>query len=77
MKVHPQDEQLLMLDALAIYEQSEARLDLWPAAVAKLKKRALNPTVPAVVHYNLAHLHAMRPRLPQTRQLWNQLASEK
>lgn len=76
LQTHSENKQLLMLDALAIYEQSEAGLDLWPAAVSKLEKLASQSGVPLTVHYNLAQLLAMRPRLPQARQLWNQLAND-
>ena len=42
----PEDLSLQGLEALALYEQSEVGLDLWPTAVAKLEKLVASPEAP-------------------------------
>jgi tetratricopeptide (TPR) repeat protein len=68
----PEDWQVKMLDALALYEQSEADIDLWPAAVKKLE--AFPEDMPPAWRYNLARLLELRPRPQEAQVQWNLLA---
>ncbi|BCX80818.1 hypothetical protein MIT9_P0394 [Methylomarinovum caldicuralii] len=72
LKLAPDDWQAQMLDALALYEQSDADIDLWPAAVKRLETRT---DMPPAWRYNLARLLDMRPRNSDADQHWNQLAA--
>lgn len=71
LKIAPDDWQVQMLDALALYEQSEAGIDLWPAAVKKLETFA--GEMPPPWRYNLARLLELRPRLQEAQDHWNRL----
>lgn len=71
----PDDLQVRGLDALALYEQSDAGLDLWPTAVAALEKLANQPDAPPEVVFNTARLLEIRPRVDQARAYWNRLAA--
>ncbi|MGH8535814.1 MAG: tetratricopeptide repeat protein [Gammaproteobacteria bacterium] len=62
------------LEALALYESSDAGLDLWPTAVARLEKLAADPDAPAALVFNLARLLSLRPRTAEARSHWNRLA---
>ncbi len=68
----PEDWQVKMLDALALYEQSEADIDLWPAAVKKLE--TFPGDAPPAWRYNLARLLELRPRPQEAQVHWNLLA---
>jgi hypothetical protein len=72
----PEDAQLQMLDALALYEQSDSGLDLWPAALAKLEKLAASQNVAPEVLFNLARLTSVRPRPVAAQGLWNRLLED-
>ncbi len=72
LKLAPEDWQVKMLDALALYEQSEAGIDLWPAAVKRLE--ALDGEMPPAWRYNLACLFELRPRPQEAQDHWNRLA---
>ena len=71
----PDDPQVLGLDALALYEQSDAGLDLWPTASAALEKLAQPPDAPPEIVFNTARLLEVRPRVDQAREYWNRLAA--
>ncbi len=71
-RLAPDDWQVKMLDALALYEQSDADVDLWPAAVKRLEAFQGNPPLPW--RYNLARLLEIRPRSQDAGTHWNQLA---
>ncbi|MGA8053075.1 MAG: M48 family metalloprotease [Burkholderiales bacterium] len=73
-KLVPDDAALQGLEALAIYEQSDVDLDLWPTAVAKLEQLAAHSDAPDTVVFNLARLLAVRPRPAEARVHWNRLA---
>ncbi len=66
------DWQVRMLDALALYEQSDADVDLWPAAVKRLEAFPDDP--PPAWRYNLARLLELRPRSQDAGTQWNRLA---
>ncbi len=72
LKFAPDDWQVKMLDALALYEQSEAGIDLWPAAVKRLE--TFDGEMPPAWRYNLARLLELRPRPPESQDHWNRLA---
>ncbi len=72
----PGNPEVEILDALALYEQTEAGLDLWPAAVAKLEKVATEPDAPESALFNLARLLAARPRPKQAQNYWNRLTAD-
>ncbi|MGH8615484.1 MAG: tetratricopeptide repeat protein [Gammaproteobacteria bacterium] len=63
------------LEALALYESSDAGLDLWPTAVARLEKLAAVPDPPEAVVFNLARLLSVRPRAAEARSYWSRLAA--
>jgi tetratricopeptide (TPR) repeat protein len=70
----PENLSLQGLEALALYEQSEVGLDLWPTAVAKLEKLVASPEAPPALLFNLAQLLSVRPRPTEARGYWNRLA---
>jgi tetratricopeptide (TPR) repeat protein len=70
----PDDLAVQGLEALGLYEQSDASLDLWPEAVAKLEKLTSSPAAPSNLLFNLARLLEIRPRSAEARSYWNQLA---
>jgi tetratricopeptide (TPR) repeat protein len=70
----PEDISLQGLEALALYEQSEVGLDLWPTAVARLEKLVASPEAPPALRFNLARLLSVRPRPTEARGYWNRLA---
>lgn len=70
----PENLALQGLDAVGLYEQSGAGLDLWPTAIAKLKKLVAKPDVPESLLFNLARLLTVRPRPQEARSYWNRLA---
>jgi tetratricopeptide (TPR) repeat protein len=71
----PEDLSLQGLEALALYEQSEVGLDLWPTAVAKLEKLVASPEAPPALLFNLlARLLSVRPRAGEARGYWKRLA---
>jgi tetratricopeptide (TPR) repeat protein len=72
--IAPADLTTQGLEALALYEQSEAGIDLWPAAIAKLEGLVSNPDTPLSVRFNLARLLEIRPRPAEARDHWNALA---
>ncbi|HFD12129.1 MAG TPA: hypothetical protein ENJ32_06645 [Crenotrichaceae bacterium] len=61
-----------MLDALALYEQTDADIDLWATAIKKLERLEQN-TPSMYVLYNHARLLSVRPRLIEAQKLWNRL----
>lgn len=63
------------LDALALYEQSDADVDLWPAALSKLEQLAAENNAAPMQTYNIARLLTVRPRALQAQIFWNRLAS--
>ena len=69
----PEDLSLQGLEALALYEQSEVELDLWPTAVARLEKLVASPEAPPALLFNLAQLLSVRPRPAEARGYWNPL----
>jgi hypothetical protein len=70
----PDNLEIEGLQTLALYEQSEADLDLWPRAVTQLNRLSNLSEVPPAILYNLARLWEIRPRPAQARQYWNRLA---
>jgi len=64
--------QIAMLDALALYEQTDADVDLWATALKKLERLQQNRQSPEVL-YNHARLLTVRPRAQQAQQNWNRL----
>jgi hypothetical protein len=62
-----------IFDAIALYEQSDAEIDLWPAAIKKLELRLKQQRDSAVTVYNLARLYALRPRPAEAGHYWTQL----
>ncbi|MEE9345628.1 MAG: M48 family metalloprotease [Methylococcales bacterium] len=64
-----------MLDALALYEQTDADLDLWATAVKKLEQLEQKDQSPHVV-YNHARLLSVRPRLAEAQTMWNRLRAQ-
>ena len=70
----PDNLEIQGLQALALYEQSEADLDLWPRAVTRLDRLANKSNAPPAILYNLARLWEIRPRPAQARRYWNRLA---
>ncbi|GAB4362182.1 MAG: hypothetical protein Kow0060_18270 [Methylohalobius crimeensis] len=72
LNLAPEDRRAKMLDALALYEQSDAGIDLWPAAVQRLE--TLDGDMPSAWRYNLARLLEIRPRSGEASIHWNRLA---
>lgn len=70
----PEDLTLQGLEALTLYEQSDAGLDLWSTATAKLEKLVAKPEAPKSLLFNLARLLTVRPRPREARRYWNRLA---
>ncbi|HCK80954.1 MAG TPA: hypothetical protein DIC59_05745 [Candidatus Competibacteraceae bacterium] len=71
----PDDPRVPGLDALALYEQSDAGLDLWPTAIAALEKLAEPSDAPPEIVFNAARLLEIRPRVDRARGYWNRLAA--
>jgi len=63
------------LDALALYEQSDAATDLWPHAEQQLTQLSAKPDAPLSVLFNLARLYAIRGRDDMVDTLWHRLAA--
>jgi hypothetical protein len=61
-----------MLDALALYEQTDADIDLWATALKKLQRLEQNNQSQSVL-YNHARLLSLRPRVGQAQKYWNRL----
>ncbi|MDM8560712.1 tetratricopeptide repeat protein [Candidatus Parabeggiatoa sp. HSG14] len=70
----PDNLEIQGLQALALYEQSEVDIDLWPRSVARLEKLSTKYNVPSSVLYNLARLFEIRPRPAKARYYWNRIA---
>lgn len=70
----PEDMRMKSLDALAIYEQSDAGLDLWPNAVKELEKLVDRADPQPEAIFNLARLLDTRPRPGAAHEHWNRLA---
>ena len=62
------------LEPLALYESSDAGLDLWPTAVARLEKLAAAADAPTAVKYNLARLLSVGSPPSAASGHWNSLA---
>lgn len=73
-RLSPDNPSVQSLDAIALYEQSDADQDLWPKVVAKLKKLADNPNAKPDIVFNLARLLSLRPRPIESNTYWNRLA---
>ncbi len=69
---HGGDWQVQMLDAIALYEQSDVGVDLWPAAVVRLESH--DGDKPLAWRYNLARLLELRPRKQDADLHWQRLA---
>jgi hypothetical protein len=67
--------QVEMLDALALYEQSDADIDLWATALKKLERLLNKGSTPETL-YNHARLLAVRPRAAQAQNDWNRLRAK-
>jgi hypothetical protein len=63
---------IAMLDALALYEQTDADIDLWATALKKLQ-RLEQKTQSQSVLFNHARLLSVRPRIGQAQKYWNRL----
>ena len=70
----PDNPSVQSLDALALYEQADVDQDLWPKAVAKLKKITSKPDAKPELIFNLARLLSLRPRPIEANTYWNKLA---
>lgn len=70
----PDDAAVQALEALSIYEQSDADVDLWPTAIARLQQIATTRDAPDTAIFNLARLLAVRPRSTEAHVYWNRLA---
>jgi tetratricopeptide (TPR) repeat protein len=67
--------QVEMLDALALYEQTDADIDLWAIAIKKLER--LQQKMQSLhVLYNHARLLSVRPRKVQAQKDWNRLRTK-
>ncbi len=73
-RLAPDNPSVQSLDALALYEQADVDEDLWPKAVAKLKKITSNPDAKPELIFNLARLLSLRPRPIEANTYWNKLA---
>jgi tetratricopeptide (TPR) repeat protein len=71
---HPNNMEIKLLEALVLYEQSEADLDLWSVAVQRLQALADMPESEPQVWFNLARLLEIGPRPEEADQKWNHLA---
>ncbi len=67
--------QVEMLDAVALYEQTDADVDLWAAALKKLEQLQQKGRYPSVL-YNHARILSVRPRAAQAQKDWNTLRAE-
>ncbi len=72
LELAPRDSVTRVLEAISLYEQSDAGLDLWPTAVERLEKFAAGSPLAA---FNLARLLEVRPRATAARDYWNRLAT--
>lgn len=70
----PDDVRVRGLEALTLYEQSDAGLDLWPTVVRALEKLAEGADAPPNVLFNLGRLLEVRSRPSDARGYWNRLA---
>ncbi len=69
------NSQIEMLDALALYEQTDADIDLWKTALKKLQRiQQKGRSIYAL--YNHARLLSVRPRIAQAQKDWNSLLAE-
>ena len=64
------------LETLALYESSDAGLDLWPTAVGRLEKLAAASDPPTAVVYNLARLLSVGSPPDAASRHWNSLAAK-
>lgn len=67
--------QIEMLDALALYEQTDADIDLWATALKKLTRLEQTDQSLNVV-YNHARILSVRPRKAQAQDFWNRLRTK-
>jgi hypothetical protein len=69
------NSQIEMLDAIALYEQTDADIDLWATALKKLTR--LEKTDQSLnLLYNHARLLSVRPRKVQAQDIWNRLRAK-
>lgn len=73
-EIAPDDSRVTALDAVALYEQGDADLDLWPKAVGRLEKLLEAEPNDAMLRFNLARLLLLRPRAREARGHFNELA---
>jgi tetratricopeptide (TPR) repeat protein len=73
-EIAPDDVNVEILDALALYEQTETGLDLWPAAVSRLEKLVAKPNARENALFNMARLLEVRSRPAEAQEHWNHLA---
>lgn len=65
------------LDALALYEQSDAEIDYWPIAIKKLQKQLENTSVnQSYILFNLARLYELREKSAESLVTWQQLTHQ-
>lgn len=69
------NSQIEMLDALALYEQTDADIDLWNSALKKLERLQQNGRSNYAL-YNHARLLSVRPRIAKAQKDWNGLLAE-
>ncbi len=69
------NSQIEMLDALALYEQTDADIDLWATALKKLERLQQNRGSFYAL-YNHARLLTVRPRTAQAQNGWNRLRAD-
>jgi tetratricopeptide (TPR) repeat protein len=67
--------QIEMLDALALYEQTDADIDLWATALKKLTRLEKTNQSMSLL-YNHARLLSVRPRKAQAQDVWNRLRTK-
>jgi tetratricopeptide (TPR) repeat protein len=70
----PDDVRVRNLEALILYEQSDAGLDVWPTVVATLGKLAESANAPPSLLFNLARLLEVRSQPAEAQGYWNRLA---
>ena len=65
------------LEALVLYEQSDATLDLWPNAVARLKKLNESTNTSESLRFNLARMLELGSSVQESTSIWTHLAQQR
>jgi len=76
LEITKDNENVNMLRALALFEQSDESLDLWSHAVDGLEKLRNNKNNSALINYNLARLYDLKSRSNDAGSYWLELVKQ-